>query len=295
MSIYDTETAAVLDRIHQINYRFLCDFDAICERHGIRYFLAAGSLLGAIRHQDFIPWDNDVDVAMMRSEFEKLKPFLKDELDPEKYELILPEDYGEKYRDMVPYINYLGAKIKVDPDFDAFYGGKSSCMTLDFFLFDKVPDDFRGKILVWRLEFLYGLLNAHRYSIDYANYPGILKAAAWGLNLLGKCFTADRLRNRVIRVAGKYDDDPKVNTISITNDLMSSFTYRFPVEWYESGRKAPIRDAAFPVPKEAEKALTLHFGDFMTPPPVEAQVPHLSVLGTVGDDTLTADSFIFKD
>ena len=290
-----SDTKAVMQKIHAINRTFLADFDAICRKHHITYYLAAGSLLGAIRHKDLIPWDNDVDVSMTRSEFEKLAPILKQELDPEKYELVLPEDFGRKYRDMVPYVNYLGAKIKVDPDFDAFYDGKISHMTLDFFLFDKVPDDFRGKLQVWHLEFLYGLLNAHRYQIDYANYHGILKAAAWGLNTLGKLFTADHLRKRVKKVASRYDSDPKVQTMSITNDILSSFEYRFPLDWYEPGREEPIGDHLFSVPKEAEKALTLHFGDFMTPPPVEEQVPHLSVLGLIGDDTLTADMFEFKD
>ncbi len=291
----DPETLKTLEHIHEINLQFLKDFDEICRRHQITYYLAAGTLLGAVRHEGFIPWDNDVDVSMMRSEFHRLVPFLKEELDPEKYELVLPESYGKKYRDMVPYINYKKAKIEVDPEFDAYYEGRSSHMTLDFFLFDRVPDDFCGKLQVWHLEFLYGLANAHRYAIDYKNYPGILKAAAFGLNLLGKCFSADHLRKRVAKVAGRYDGDEKVGTISITNDLMSSFWYRFPVSWYETGRYARFEDGSFPVPKEAEKALTLHFGDFMTLPPEEKQVPHLSILGTVGDDTITADKYTFTD
>ena len=291
----NTETQEIMRRIHAINYRFLADFHEIALRHGITYYLSAGTLLGAVRHKDFIPWDNDVDVSMMRSEFERFAPILKKELDPEYYELVLPSDFGRKYRDMVPYIRYKKADIRVDPGFDRFYEGKSSSMTLDFFLFDKVPDDFRGKLLVYRLEFLYGLANAHRYRIDYGNYPGILKAAAFVLKAVGKLIPAETLRKRIAKTASRYDRDPGVTTISITNDLMSSFTYRFPLSWYESGRKEPVGENLYPVPKEAEKALTLHFGDFMTLPKKEQQVPHLSILGTVGDDTITPDSYIFHE
>lgn len=284
----------VMQRIHSINRDFIRDFDGIASRHGIPYYLAAGSLLGAIRHQDFIPWDNDVDVSMMRSDFDRLAPFLKAELDPEKYELVLPEDFGKKYRDMVPYVAYKKAKIKLDPAFDEFYEGKASRMTLDFFIFDRVPEGLRGKLLVWRLEFLYGLANAHRYKIDYSGYPGLLKPVAFILKAIGKLIPAKTLRKRIARVASTYDRNDSVKTISVTNDLMSSFEYRFPVDWYESGRKAPFAGGTYPVPKEAEKALTLHFGDFMTLPPKEKQVPHLSILGTIGDDTITPDSYSFE-
>lgn len=289
------DTTGIMDRIHRVNRELIRDFDRIASRHGISYFLAAGSLLGAIRHRDFIPWDNDVDVSMLRSEFEKLVPHLRSELDPEKYELVLPDDFGKKYRDMVPYIAYKKARIRLDPAFDAFYEGKASRMTLDFFLFDRVPDDFRGKILVRRLEFLYGLANAHRYRIDYSGYPGLLKPAAFILKTVGKLIPAGALRKRIAKVAAKYDRNEAVDTISITNDLMSSFTYRFPISWYEDGRREAFAGSFYPVPKEAEKALSLHFGDYMTLPPEDKQVPHLSILGTIGDDTITEDSYLFED
>lgn len=58
----------VQDRLLQI----LLYFDGYCKEHGLRYWLAAGTLLGAVRHKGFIPWDDDVDVMMPRSDFEKL-------------------------------------------------------------------------------------------------------------------------------------------------------------------------------------------------------------------------------
>ena len=283
-----------LQRVHEINLQFLKDFDAIAKKHGIPYYLAAGTLLGAIRHEGFIPWDNDVDVSIMREDFERLAPFLKAELDPEKYELVLPDDFGDKYRDMVPYIYYKKAKIRIDPALDAFYDGKLPRITLDFFLFDRVPDDLRGKLFIYRLEFLYALCNAHRFSIDYSDYPGpVLKTAAFICYHLGKLFPAKMMRRHIWKTCKKFDHDPKVETISITNDIMSSFNYRFPLSWYESGRTARFEDGFYPVPKEAEKALTLHFGDFMTLPPEKDRVPHLSFLGTNGDDRISFGDFTF--
>ena len=66
--------------IVQICQKYLLEmllvFDAFCKEHGLPYFLAGGSALGAYRHQGFIPWDDDIDLAMMRPDFERLEQLL---------------------------------------------------------------------------------------------------------------------------------------------------------------------------------------------------------------------------
>jgi lipopolysaccharide cholinephosphotransferase len=62
----------------------LKEFKRMCERHSLRYFLAYGSLLGAIRHQGFVPWDDDIDVAMPRTDYERFSALACSELD-ERY------------------------------------------------------------------------------------------------------------------------------------------------------------------------------------------------------------------
>lgn len=60
-----------LKEIQRIEYDILCVFADICEKHGLRYGLCGGTLLGAIRHTGFIPWDDDVDVEMPRPDYMK--------------------------------------------------------------------------------------------------------------------------------------------------------------------------------------------------------------------------------
>ena len=60
-----------LQEIHDIELRLLCQFQDICLQRGFRYSLCAGSLLGAIRHKGFIPWDDDIDVIMPRPDYDK--------------------------------------------------------------------------------------------------------------------------------------------------------------------------------------------------------------------------------
>ena len=59
-----------LREMQQVYLELLREFDGVCQHHGLRYDLAGGSLLGAVRHGGFIPWDNDVDVCMPRPDYE---------------------------------------------------------------------------------------------------------------------------------------------------------------------------------------------------------------------------------
>lgn len=70
-------------------------FDAVCKKHNIKYTLFAGTALGAVRHQGFIPWDDDLDVVMLRSEYERFLQIAQSELDQETY--FLQKEYSEHW------------------------------------------------------------------------------------------------------------------------------------------------------------------------------------------------------
>ena len=73
--------------------RMIRDVSAVLDKHGIRWTLSGGSILGAVRHGGFIPWDDDIDIFLEREEFEKLKKVFDHELS-DRYELKLPGDKG---------------------------------------------------------------------------------------------------------------------------------------------------------------------------------------------------------
>lgn len=66
------ENLLSLEEMQQVYLELLAEFDAMCHFHGLRYDLAGGSLLGAVRHGGFIPWDNDIDVCMPRPDYERM-------------------------------------------------------------------------------------------------------------------------------------------------------------------------------------------------------------------------------
>ncbi|MGI6623099.1 MAG: LicD family protein [Acetivibrionales bacterium] len=79
------EGPEILRRVQLIELDMLIEFDRICRKHGIKYILGAGTLLGAIRHKGFIPWDDDIDVFMLYDEYEKFIRIAGEELDKGKY------------------------------------------------------------------------------------------------------------------------------------------------------------------------------------------------------------------
>ncbi len=74
-----------LKRLHQDLLTILLELDRICKKYNIRYFLSGGTLLGAIRHKGFIPWDDDIDIEMMRHDYDKFCKICESELNEKKF------------------------------------------------------------------------------------------------------------------------------------------------------------------------------------------------------------------
>lgn len=74
-----------LRKLQLVELELLVEFDRICRKHNIRYSLTGGTLLGAVRHKGFIPWDDDADISMLRSEYDRFRLVCKMELDSKFY------------------------------------------------------------------------------------------------------------------------------------------------------------------------------------------------------------------
>ena len=97
-----------LDKIHEHLLEMISDIDTVCRKHGLYYSLSGGTALGAVRHKGFIPWDDDADVAFLRSEYERFRQAVKTELDDDadifltrdsysKFLNVFDRELGEKY------------------------------------------------------------------------------------------------------------------------------------------------------------------------------------------------------
>ena len=81
---YKNYNQDILDKLHKVELEILDDFVKICNKNNLTYFLTGGTMLGAVRHNGFIPWDDDIDIGMPRKDYDE---FIK----------IAPKELGNKY------------------------------------------------------------------------------------------------------------------------------------------------------------------------------------------------------
>ena len=123
------------DEIENELLKMLSIFHNLCMDNNLRYSLAAGTLLGAIRHHGFIPWDDDVDVMMPRADFERLK-MLEYKL-PNGFRFSDFGSFGSGFR--LPYLKLINTSIRAQED--VWEGVIEEYLWIDIFPLDKIPSD----------------------------------------------------------------------------------------------------------------------------------------------------------
>lgn len=117
------------------NYLFelLCDFADYCDQNGLRYYLCGGTLLGAIRHKDFIPWDDDIDVLMPRPDYERFRECFSKNPIRDNYELLCAENGNSPF----PFSKIINKQIMVETAFNNL----DRNIWIDVFPLDGVPEE----------------------------------------------------------------------------------------------------------------------------------------------------------
>ncbi len=226
----------------------LVEIDRICRKHNISYWLEGGTLLGAVRHGGFIPWDDDIDISIMRDDHSELMHLLHDEL-PEKYEVI-----SEVFDKSSRYVfSKVGLRKKADTSLDNFN------IYVDIF-----PQESMLAPWVKKLgNFFYtpakkGLKNVYKSSminiIGKVLYP-FASFLVYKLRLLNKFFANDK----IFPAFGIYFF---YNAVHYKSNI-------FPC------KEMKFEGKSFLAPSNTHSHLVEHFGkNYMTIPPVEKRIVH---------------------
>lgn len=119
--------------IKQCVFDILCSFSEFCDKNDLRYYLCGGTLLGAIRHKGFIPWDDDVDVLMPRPDFDRLHVLLKEENIQSYYKLIGIQNENS----FLPFAKIVDTRTHVENEYSTF----DENLWIDIFPMDGLPEN----------------------------------------------------------------------------------------------------------------------------------------------------------
>ena len=245
-------------------------FDHICKKTGIRYFLAYGSLLGAVRHKGFIPWDDDIDIWMFRKDLNKLT-MLTDEIVSDGLELVSPYSDANYNNLAWRLINTRG--IRLDEEFLTHYWMFPFMAGIDIFPLDYLPREENEWNTMRTLAISANVLGQmwDNPEIDLNDKRETYKQLA---DILGyyKPFEDVRtndlwiLTDRICSMYGERDGDD----VAVMTYLVSNPRKRFRKEWFSDTVDMVFERGRFPGPVDYQKILEAEFGEtYMTPIRIE--------------------------
>lgn len=263
-----------LTAVHRANLKILKEIDRICRKYGISYVLDAGTLIGAVRHQGFIPWDDDADVAFTRENYEKFSRVARKEL-PGGMKLLEPHQLrkGQAFYDFTPRILYMKSRTSEDNEETRYYEGRLNHLWVDLFILDELPENpVSGAFTKFLHKAIYGLAMGHRYKLDFAKYSLANKIAVGGLAMAGKLVPMKLIRRMQFCAAVK--DKKGTSSLYYYSNYQPDYLYvTLKKEWCCRTVDMEFEGELFMVPAGWDQVLTCVYGDYMTPPPKEKQIP----------------------
>lgn len=259
----------VLNQVHQVELMILKDFIQICEENNLSYSVYGGSMIGAIRHKGFIPWDDDIDVIMFREDYEKFEEiFLSSNND--KYEL-LTNDIEHDY--CYPFTKFMLKNTTFEEEWMeqfSFHIG----FNIDIFILDDTNDNKFKRFYITRKGLVYNrLLISSGVRLDYL--PFFTRIISQGLNTILNFLniTPYKLTQKYLKFLRKNSH----KNSEFVFDFSANFA-EFPLIFYREDFKDLIQvefeDMYVSVPRNYDRVLKIHFGDYMTLPPEDKRVNH---------------------
>lgn len=253
MSNYD------IHQVHQKTLNILLNVDATCKAHHLDYYIWAGTMLGAIRHKGFIPWDDDIDIAMPRPSYDELIAH-KDWL-PEGFEMVCAED-DPVYP--LPFAKIQDANTTLIERMHLRYLGG---IYIDVFPIDGAPHGFL------RQQWQFGQYEYYKrvlYLLCRDPYKHGHGPSSWVPLLCRRLFTLKGVQDRIRHILHRYDYQ--------RSDLVAD---------YDDGSKGIIRKTVLGKPspylfeghevlgvEHYDSYLSQKYGDYMTPPDAAHQRQH---------------------
>ncbi|WP_438348857.1 LicD family protein [Paenibacillus sp. FA6] len=250
-----------LKKLQKEMLSLLIEVDRICNKHNIRYFLSYGTLIGAIRHHGFIPWDDDIDIEMLREDYDKFNEICEHELDTSKF--LLQNQQTDKY------YNWVYGKLKLK-NTSFIRSGQEHLKQKDGIFIDIFPLDnltsnkIKQKIPMLMSKICRKVLWAPIGKKTLTN--PISKIIFSILSYIPRKFVIF-IFDYFAKLYNKRD-----SRFLVSHNYMSG--YIFEREWFEKRIMVEFEGHTFYAPMKYDHILRSIYGDYMELPPVEKRQGH---------------------
>jgi len=253
----DRET---LEKVQPILLDIAREIKRVCEENGIRYFLYRGTFLGAVRHKGFIPWDDDMDVAMLREDYDK---FCR----------IAPEKLGKDYcfQNWHTDENYAHPFAKVRKRGTVYVEAKCARLPENGFYVDVYPLDFAPEAEGERKALSARLLHLYRVKLMKCRYTPWMEAdrIIWKKRIGYLLYQTAALFVSQKTLVSTYEK--WIRSVEETGTVYEQSalptTYYFDKDWFRELEQYPFEDTSFPGPKNYDACLSSLYGNYMQLPP----------------------------
>ena len=256
----------VLKKLWKVQVEILDEVVRVCDKYHLRYYLIFGTLIGAIRHKGFIPWDDDLDIGMPRDDFEKFLEIAPKELNEHFFLQTVKSDKG--------YWLVFAKVRKNDTLFlERAMSEVASSVHKGIFI-DIFPQDFVDKNHGFSLHLRFILSKAliETMYVKAGVYDGG-HIKYWYLHWILKCFSLEKLYDmqRAVAMFHGSKNDKYLTDFNTSRHYLSMI---FPKEYYEPSQQCEFCDKSYAIPHNYDALLKAIYGDYMTVPKEEDRFNH---------------------
>ena len=254
-----------IDELKELQLEMLKKIHSFCEKHRIQYFLGYGTLIGAVRHKGYIPWDDDIDIIMPRSDYDRFVQMFNG-VDP-VLKLYAPEINPNYY---APYANIVDTRtVLIEKEMS--HRGMQLGIKIDVFPIDSVPQDlvdyqnFYNKMI--RYNKILRVKRIKFQSIEgYRKFFILVKKILYGL------YSYSSIQKKIMDSVHRVKNS---ESSYVDNAVFTVYhNKRFKKELIKSAVKVEFEGFLFNAPVGYDKYLRTIYGDYMSLPPEDKRVPH---------------------
>ncbi|MCR5213885.1 MAG: LicD family protein [Eubacterium sp.] len=264
-----------IELLHQVDMNIVKDVVALCEKHGLRYYMLGGTMLGAIRHGGFIPWDDDIDLGMLRGDYEK---FLRLSSELPDYLKVVNYKNTPNYQYYITRVLDTQTKVieeRIGND------NKYTNASIDIFPIDGTPNNpILRKIYFFRVLYHRALMSlCYKDSIDRKRSRGKAeKILLWIMERIPieKLTTPYKQKEKIDKLLRSQ----KIRGSKYVGNIMGAYRTKeiVPAKFYGKGKMYPFEDIELRGMNMADEYLTWTYGDYMKLPPESQRKTHFKIL-----------------